>query len=276
MKPVAFKYERPTAVAEAMGLLVAADGAAKVIAGGQSLGPMLNLRLSRPDLLVDISHLAELAHHEDRGNTVHVGALTTHAALEDGRTALGGTGFVPSVARGIAYRSVRNRGTVGGSLMHADPAADWPLALAALGATAEVASGSERRRIPVANLAAASFTTTLGECDLLVGVEIVKLSRSAQCGYFKFCRKIGEFAEASAAVVLDPERGLANVFIGALGVPPRPLPALAEALASRGPDQLSASDLETQISEAAPGLDAIDLRLHAATLSRAIKKAFAH
>ena len=127
MKPAPFEYLCAASVAEASTALEQAKGTGKVIAGGQSLGPMLNLRLVRPDLLVDIGRIAELSVCEDRAASWFIGAATTHAALEDGRTPIGADGFIPSVARGIAYRAIRNRGTIGGSLAHADPAADWIL-----------------------------------------------------------------------------------------------------------------------------------------------------
>src|SRR5882757_246857 len=131
MKPAPFGYERPRDLPAALAVLGEAEGAAKIIAGGQSLGPMLNLRLVEPDLIVDISGLAELKQAERRGDELVLGACVTHADIEDGR--------IPDVTRGvagnIAYRAVRNRGTVGGSLSHADPAADWVSALSALGAT---------------------------------------------------------------------------------------------------------------------------------------------
>ena len=126
-------------IAEALSAMRDA-GAAKALAGGQSLGPMLNLRLARPKLLVDVGRMESLRAIEDGGTFWRIGASVTHSALEDAK--LPGGEALSAVARGIAYRAVRNRGTIGGSLAHADPAADWPLALAALGATLRVAGPS--------------------------------------------------------------------------------------------------------------------------------------
>ena len=138
MKPVAFDYARPASVAEALRML-AGNAEAKVLAGGQTLGPMLNLRLAQPALLVDITRIPELAAVTEDADAVTIGATVTHAAIEDGRVTDPTGGFLRRVARGIAYRAVRTRGTIGGSLAHADPAADWLSCLTALGAEVLIA-----------------------------------------------------------------------------------------------------------------------------------------
>src|SRR5262245_63464540 len=130
MKPVAFDYERPASIPEALQVL-AGHAEAKLLAGGQTLGPMLNLRLAQPALLVDITRIPELAAVAEDAEAVTIGATVTHAAIEDGRVPDPTGGFLARVARGIAYRAVRTRGTIGGSLAHADPAADWLSCLAA-------------------------------------------------------------------------------------------------------------------------------------------------
>ena len=134
MKAAAFAYERPTDLSAALDLMAKADGTTKIIAGGQSLGPMLNLRLVEPDLIIDISGLSELKSAERRGGELVIGACVTHSDIEDGRIPDVTRGAMQRVASAIAYRAVRNRGTIGGSLSHADPAADWVSALSALGA----------------------------------------------------------------------------------------------------------------------------------------------
>src|SRR5262245_16839652 len=122
MKPVAFDLVRPASVGEAANLL--GEGA-KLIAGAQSLGPMLNLRLVQPRLLVDITGIPAMSEVAEDADAVTLGACVTHAAIEDARVPVRGLPMLPAVAAGIAYRAVRNRGTIGGSLCHADPAADW-------------------------------------------------------------------------------------------------------------------------------------------------------
>ena len=145
MKPVAFDYARPAGLGEAIGLL-ASQPDAKVLAGGQTLGPMLNLRLAQPALLVDITRIAELAAVREHADAITLGATVTHAAIEDGRVADPTGGFLARVARGIAYRAVRTRGTIGGSLAHADPAADWLACLTALGAEVVLRGPARRAR----------------------------------------------------------------------------------------------------------------------------------
>jgi carbon-monoxide dehydrogenase medium subunit len=121
MKPVAFDYERPTTLADAATLLSEANGFSKVLAGGQSLGPMLNLRLAQPDLLVDITSIPELTAIADAVNHLEIGACVTHADIEDGRVPDHFAGLLRHVACRIAYRAVRNRGTIGGSIAHCRP-----------------------------------------------------------------------------------------------------------------------------------------------------------
>src|SRR5262249_7334274 len=135
------------------------------------------------------------------------------------------------VAAGIAYRAVRNRGTIGGSLAHADPAGDWPLALAALGAEVMLRGFAGERRTAAARLITAAFTTEIKENEIVTPVLVPKLAAPAGFGYFKFCRKPGEFPDASAAIVVDPERNTTRVYLGALAGPPQPLPELAQRIA---------------------------------------------
>ena len=146
MKPAPFGYERPRDLKATLSLLAEAEASAKIIAGGQSLGPMLNLRLVEPQTIVDITALAELKQVERRGDELVLGACVTHADIEDGRIPDVTRGAMQGVAANIAYRAVRNRGTVGGSLSHADPAADWVSALSALGAKLTLRSSQARAR----------------------------------------------------------------------------------------------------------------------------------
>ncbi len=274
MKAAAFDYARPRDVGEAITLLSQAKGGAKLLAGGQSLGPMLNLRLARPGLLVDISRLEELRQIEDARDAWRIGAAVTHSVIEDANGSLAGGAMLVEVAGGIAYRAVRNRGTIGGSLAHADPAADWPLALAALGADVVLRGPRGERSVPAAQLITAAFTTEIKEDEIVTAVAVPKLSDGARFGYFKFCRKTGEFPDAGAAVVIDPDRDVANVYLGALSGPPQPLPELARRIAEgdlTGPSR----DAATEAVAAVNGLDPIERRMHTGTLLRALERAFA-
>src|SRR4051794_21210688 len=244
---------------EALAALAHAEtvGHAKIIAGGQSLGPMLNLRLTRPKMLIDISRLEALQAISDAGDAWRFGALVTHARLEDDGDALRGCGFLAAVARGIAFRSVRNRGTMGGSMAHADPAADWPLALAALDAVVVVRSAIRQRTISADRFVTAAFTTALRDDEMIEAILVPKLSTQARFGYFKFCRKVGEFAEASGAAVFDPERRVGRVFIGALDGPVVSLPSLAHGIAEEGPAAATPATIQAAMAKSAPALDRV-------------------
>ncbi len=220
MKPVAFEYERPGELASAIKLLAESGGTGKVMAGAQSLGPMLNLRLAQPRLVIDVRGVPELLEVSDTGEAVFFGSCVTHSAIEDGRVPDPSRGLMREVAANIAYRAVRNRGTIGGSLCHADPSADWPNVLPVLGAIAVIASEGGRREVPVEQFMTGAFSTVLEDDEVLLGVRVPKLSSTARWGHYKFCRKPGEFAEAMAAIVVDRERNVCRAVIGATdGVP---------------------------------------------------------
>lgn len=161
MKAPALEFERPASVEEAVGILAGHDGEARIVAGGQSLVPMLNLRMAYAPVLVDIGAIGELRQIEDEGDSVAIGACVTHARMEDGAAGDHWAGMPAFVARDIAYRAVRNRGTVGGSLAHADPAADWPVALSALGGEVEIAGPEGARRVGVDAFCTDVFATVL-------------------------------------------------------------------------------------------------------------------
>jgi carbon-monoxide dehydrogenase medium subunit len=265
MKPARFDYERPKDLKAAIALLGQTDREVKLIAGGQSLGPMLNLRLAQPELLVDIRRLPETLRVETDTTGVTIGACVTHAALEDGTVEDPANGMLQSVAAGIAYRAVRNRGTIGGSLAHADPAADWPTALAALGADALVVGPGGRRTVPIADLMLGMFMTTLEPDEIIEAVRVPKLSPGARWGYYKLCRKAGEFAQASAAVVRDPARGVARVVVGATGSAPI---VVADAAAL-----LSDAAAQAAVIDAHPlAEDPYERQIHLVALQRAIKQ----
>lgn len=273
MKPASFEYVRPRDLSEAVDML-ARSGGAKLLAGGQSLGPMLNLRLARPDILVDISRLDALKRIEETRMIWRIGAGVTHADLED-TDGLHGAKMIGEVAAGIAYRSVRNRGTIGGSLAHADPAADWPLALAALNATVIVRGPKGRtRRVPVDEFMLSAFLTVLQHDELIESVEVPKQPSPARFGYFKFCRKTGEFPEASAAVLFDQNANGSRIFVGSLDGAPQPLPELARAIGKQGPSAATDHAVKAAIAAAVPEFDEIDLRMHAAGVQHAVRRAF--
>ncbi len=194
MKAAAFVYERPADLNAALALMANADGMTKIIAGGQSLGPMLNLRLVEPDLIVDISGLSELKQAERSGDELVVGACITHGDIEDGRIPDVTRGAMQRVAGAIAYRAVRNRGTIGGSLSHADPAADWISALAALGAKVTLRSLAGTRNLAIEDFITGALESALRPGEIVEAVRVPAMTPSAKWGYVKACRKTGEFA----------------------------------------------------------------------------------
>jgi aerobic carbon-monoxide dehydrogenase medium subunit len=265
VKPVAFDYAVAKDVAAANALLAQADGA-KPIAGGQSLGPMLNLRLARPSALVDISRAADIRGALDEGDAILYGGAVTHAEIEDGVVPDATPGWLAAVARRVAYRAVRNRGTIGGSLAHADPAADWVNVLTALGGEVLLACTGTSRTVALSKFFIGPFATVLAPDEVITGVRVVKRGAAARWGYWKFCLKVGDFAKASAAVLIDPERNETRVLLGAIERPPVLLSDPAALLSG-------ARALADVVKEAAPHLSEESHALHVAALRRAIAMA---
>jgi carbon-monoxide dehydrogenase medium subunit len=230
VKPAPFDYARATDVAAAVKSLADAGGMARVIAGGQSLGPMLNLRLAQPQLLVDVRGIDELRRSVATPQALTVGACVTHAAIEDGAIADTTRGLMRSVARDIGYRAVRNRGTIGGSLCHADPAGDWVSALLLLDASVCVAAREGERVVPATSFVTGAYATALGAAEMVTAIRIPPLSAAARWSYYKFCRKPGEFAEAIAGFVVDPERRVCRGVIGATHGAPHAIEDASELL----------------------------------------------
>lgn len=273
MKPVNFAYERPRHLDDAIGLLADQSAHTKVLAGGQSLGPMLNLRLVQPDLIIDITALDQLKHAEKLRDHVVLGACVTHADIEDGRVPDGTNGAMRAVAAGIAYRAVRNRGTIGGSLTNADPSADWVSALSALGAEAMVRGADGARTLAVEDFVTGALETVLRANELLEAIRVPAQSASAQWGYYKVCRKPGEYAHAIGAVLLDRPR---NVFRAVIGATERNPLVLADARALFG-GSYNLADFDQGAADAmlqSSGMtDELDRKIHTVALARAARQA---
>lgn len=274
MKPVAFDYTRPRGVEEAVELLATRPGA-KIMAGAQTLGPMLNLRLVQPELLIDITRLPALLRAGEDGGDLVLGACVSHAAVEDGRTPDTAGGFLRRVARGIAYRAVRNRGTLGGSLAHADPSADWLSAFLALGARVDIAGPNGERRLAVADLVKAAMLSDLAPDEVLTAIRVPAAGRAARCGYYKFCRKTGEFAEAIGAVSIAAD-GAMRMVAGAGSASPIVFTDAAKLIRGADPFDAEAFEIElamASLTEAGHGGTAYDLQLHAVAMQRALRDA---
>ena len=250
MKPAPFAWAPPAGLQQAAAFLL--DGEARAMAGGQSLGPMLNLRATRPGTVVPLAALPDLHGVEDEAEAVTLGAATTHADIADGRTPdlmVGGRAVLAGVAGGIAYRAVRTRGTIGGSVCHADPAADWLTTLTALGAVVL----TTRRAVALDAFVTGPYRTVLEPGEIVRAVRIPRPPAGARWGYHKLCRKPGEFAHAMAACLVTGE--VTRVVIGAVGGPPVVL---------AGPDGAEA---------ALAFLDPVDRHLQLAAMRRALAEA---
>lgn len=263
MKAAPFEYVRAKDAAHAVELLTAAEGFAKPIAGGQSLGPMLNLRLTEPDLLVDVRTCPDLRGYRDEGDAILYGAAVTHSEIEDGAVPDPCHGWMAAVARRIAYRAVRNRGTLGGSIAHADPAADWLIILLLLGAEVVVLGPGGMRTATLAEFVTGPFSTALGAGEVLASIRVARRSGRVRYGYRKMAMKAGEFATAFCVALEDPERGESRAVLGAIERPPITVGDL-----SNVSDTASA---EAFVNAHVSGLDAPTARLHAVALCRAVR-----
>ena len=273
MKAARFEYRRPPDIGSAIVLAARDDLAVKFIAGGQSLGPMLNLRLAQPDLLIDLTGVAELKQFTETADALRIGACVTHADIEDGRVPDVSGGALRTLASGIAYRAVRNRGTIGGSVSHADPAADWIAALAALGGSVLIRGPRGRRSSPIEDFVTGVFENTLTSGELVEAIEVPRLSDGAHWGFYKVCRKAGDFAHAIGAVLQDPARGVLRAVIGATGSKPIVWTDAAVLIDAKS------GELDRQAAWealAAHGVrDPIRQQIHIVALRRAAAKAFA-
>ncbi|GAA3707744.1 FAD binding domain-containing protein [Oceanisphaera sediminis] len=270
MKPVQFKYVSCVEVRHATTSLQQLANA-KYIGGGQSLGPMLNLRLARPETLVGVTTIQALQQIKEDKKGISYGAATCHAKFEDGLVPDASNGMLRHVAGGIAYRAVRNRGTLGGSLAHADPAADWVNVMVALDAQIQVVGPEGERSIPSAEFMQAAFMTALQPGEMIQSVWVPRLSANARWGYYKCCRKVGEFSEATGTVVIDPERGYARIVLGALDGPPELQETLADILSSRGTESAMDS-VEEAIAPSLEGMTSYRRQLCITAIRRALQQ----
>lgn len=274
MKAARFDYERASSLSNALDVLGNNSSDTKVMTGSQSLGPMLNLRLARPGCVLDISLLPELKKVTQEGGLLRIGAGLTHAEIEDGVVDLLRGHPWQSVASSIAYRSVRNRGTIGGSIAHADPAADWVLASSAMNAEIEIVSAKGMRCVPMNQFMLGAYTTALTDQEIITAILIPVMNDQARWGYFKFCRKIGEFADASCAAYFDPPNKTANIVVGALDGAPRSLSRLASIIAKNGWSSIHREIIAEHVSHDLPELDELDQKLFVTVISRCLDRAF--
>jgi carbon-monoxide dehydrogenase medium subunit len=278
MKPAPFTYEAARDIAHGLSLFDASDGEAKYLAGGQTLGPMINLRLTQPDHLIDVSRLDELKCVEEYSGSVVLGAGIRHAEVEDAKVPDPSRGLMRRAAGGLAYRAVRNRGTLGGSIAHADPVAEWPNILTALAASVRLRGLNGDREIPMDDFLQGYLTTAILPDEILIGFAIPRLGEGARTGFSKFCRKAGEFAHSLAVCVL-PTPGEARCVLGCAAGRPVVLTNVGALVAGMGHWQAGAqaesrAAMDQDIEVLGLDLDQVERRTHGAIVERSIRDAF--
>lgn len=224
MKPAPFAYHRPASLQEALSLLEHLAPEAKVLAGGQSLAPMLNMRLARPAHLVDINDLAEYGRIFERDGSIEVGALTRHAQVAASPLLAQRCPLLPQVARTIAHHAIRERGTMGGSLAHADPAAQLALAAVTLDATLVLVRRDGRREVAARDFLAGAMATVLDPAELLLAVRFPVAQPGETCAFRLFNRRHGDYAIVAVAATLRLDQGrVQHLRLGIAGAGPVPV-----------------------------------------------------
>ena len=254
-----FEYRKAGSIAEAVQLLSDNPGA-KILAGGHSLIPLMRFRLARPEVVIDIGGIANLRGITVSGDTINIGALTTHAEIAASADVQRANGLLAEAAGGIGDPAVRNRGTIGGNLAHADPASDWATVLTALGASVSAQGPSGSRTIAVSDLVEDAFTTVLAEDELITTVSVPVLAANQRAEYAKMAHPASFYAVVGGAVVvtMDGDRcTAASVAVG--GLTPRPVKAAAveQALSGTTLTMASIGDATARLGEDLSGVDII-------------------
>jgi aerobic carbon-monoxide dehydrogenase medium subunit len=235
MKPAPFEYFQPRSVDEALALLAEHGGDAKPLAGGQSLIPAMNFRLATPSVLIDLNALDDLAYIND-GDTLRLGGMTRQRTVERSGVVAKKAPLVAETMPFIAHAAIRTRGTVGGSLAHADPAAELPAVMLALNARLTVQSRTGSRSIPADDFFVGLFATALEPGELLTAIEIPKTRERTGYAFQEISRRHGDFAlvGVAATVTLDADGRCADARIALLSVGDRPMLAVQAAAVLNG------------------------------------------
>ena len=286
MIPAQFEYQSPTSLDAAISALASLGDRGKVVAGGHSLIPMMKLRLAQPEVLVDIGRIGELRYIRADGDRLALGALATHAEVLRSSAVKEQAAVLAETAAEIGDQQVRNRGTIGGSLAHADPAADYPATILALDAEIVAQGKGGRRTIKAGDFFTGMLETALRPDELLVEVRVPVQGKGSGGTYLKLPNKASHYAVVGVAAVVRLDGGkLASVGVGITGAGSRPQRASAveQALTGQAP---SADAIAQAAKSAAEGLDLLsdihgsaDYRAHIATvftrraLEEAVKRA---
>ncbi len=235
MKPAAFEYHRPSSLAEVLQLLARFGAQAKVVAGGQSLVPMLNMRLAQPAHLIDLNDLTEWERVVDRGEALELGFLTRHRQLAESALLRQHCPLVTQMAQTIGHFPIRQRGTLGGSLCNADPVAQLCLMAVTLDAELLIARGDRRRTVRASDFFKAAMSTDLQPDELLVGLRVPKFQPQEASAYRMFNRRHGDYAIVASAVTVRLVSGQVDALrVGISGTSPVPRRLSAVEAAFRG------------------------------------------
>lgn len=254
MFPAPFDYRAPSTLDEALSVLEERGDDAKVMAGGQSLIPLLKLRFAQPGLLVDIGRIGGLSGVARNDGRLRIGALTRHVDIERSRDLGGAWAILPEAAHWIADPLVRNQGTIGGSVCHADPSGDWGSVMLALDAELVARSSKGERVIGAADFFQGPFTTTLRPDEILTEIRIASSSKQTSGAYNKLERKVGDFATVAVAVQVELEGNkVSKAGIGLTSVGATNIKATAgeKALAGREPTDEVIAEAARQAAAAA-------------------------
>jgi carbon-monoxide dehydrogenase medium subunit len=251
MKPAPFEYYRPRSLDEALALLAQHGGDAKPLAGGQSLIPAMNFRLATPAVLVDLNALDELAYIKDGDGDLRIGGMTRQRAVERSADIARDAPLLNETMPFIAHPAIRNRGTIGGSLAHADPAAELPAVMLALNARFDLRSQDGSRSVQAADFFTGLFSTALQPGELLTGIAIARAQKRTGYAFQEISRRHGDFAlvGVAAAVALDEQGRCADARLALLSVGDRPI--LGEAAAAVLKGQTPSGDAIRAAAEAA-------------------------
>jgi carbon-monoxide dehydrogenase medium subunit len=262
MIPGQFDYVRPADLDETLQILRDREGEAKLLSGGYSLLPLLKLRLAQPGLLVDLRDVSGLDGIVETDDELRIGARVTHRQVHENSIIVDRYPMLVELAGGIGDPQVRNWGTIGGSVAHADPASDWPAALLAVDAKLVCRSGSGDREITARDFFLDTFTTAIEPTEVLVEVRIPRRTRGVGGGYTKLERRVGDFATVGVAtvVVLASDGSIAQAGVGVTGVSPSPFAATDAEAALTG--QAPSEDVFRRAGDAAGAMSqpAADIR----------------
>lgn len=224
MKAPDFKYAKPETLEEALAIL-GSDEEVVALAGGQSLMPMMNLRLAAPDILMDLNGLPGIGDIEDRGDYIRVGALTRHAQLEKSETIAAHLPLIAEAIKDVAHPAIRHRGTIGGSLALADPAAELPACAIAANATIICTGSSGERRVSADDFFQGTYETALHPGDLITAIEFPKVTGKSYA-FRELARRKGDYAMAGVAVTASADEILTDVRLALFGVSDKPVRAV--------------------------------------------------